>query len=165
MLAKTSGSITNATYQQAAGTTRQTAIRDLADLVARGVFTRHGAGRSAFYTPTRNRLKNDSIDSPEPIAGIDSKSTQMTQPVPAQPKPKPKRAGNVPNVPPTQTQRKPDTVKRSAKGSPRAQRALTKSAINRTNRPSAETGLKRDKWDMPPKSPGSRRVQKGSKRK
>ena len=53
------------------------------------------------------------------------------------------RAINVPNAPPTQTRREPGnpvTVKGSAKGSPSAQRALTKSARNRPNRPSVATG-------------------------
>lgn len=87
LLVKTSKRITNATYQQATGASRPTAIRDLADLVAKGVFTRHGAGRSAYYTLTPKRLINDSIDSPRRSAGIDSKSTQLTQPVPPQRKP------------------------------------------------------------------------------
>jgi len=78
------------------------------------------------------------------------------------------RAINVPNVPPTQTRREPDkpvTVKGSAKGPQRAQSALTKSATNRPNRPSAETGQKQDKRNTPPKSAGSRRLPKGPKRK
>lgn len=60
LLVKTSKSITNAAYQQATGASRPTAIRDLADLVAKRVFARHGAGRSAYYTLAVNRLKNDS---------------------------------------------------------------------------------------------------------
>ncbi|MCX6925510.1 MAG: DUF4062 domain-containing protein, partial [Verrucomicrobia bacterium] len=76
---KIHGRITNPGYQQAAGTTRATAIRDLADLIAKGVFTRHGAARSAYYTLSRNRLIIDSSDSPNQLVRIDSKSTQLAQ--------------------------------------------------------------------------------------
>jgi ATP-dependent DNA helicase RecG len=75
-LVKTAGKITNAVYQQATAASRPTAIRDLADLVTKGVFARHGAGRSAFYTLAVKRLKNDSIDSARRAAGIDSQTTQ-----------------------------------------------------------------------------------------
>src|ERR1035437_1488821 len=119
-------SLTNPGYQQAAGTTRATAIRDLADLIAKGVFTRHGAARNAYYTLSRNRLIIDSSDSPNQLVGIDSKSTQLAQTITSPSNSKAKRAGNVPPVPSTQTRLKtgkPVTVERPAMGSPRAQRA------------------------------------------
>jgi hypothetical protein len=107
------GRITNPEYQQAAATTRATAIRDLADLVAKGVFARHGAARSAYYTLARNRPRTDSIDSPHSAGGIDSKLTQLTQPTPTKSPPADvlagKRAKNAPNAPSVQPQGKRDT--------------------------------------------------------
>ena len=75
------------------GASRPTAIRDLAELVAKRVFLRHGAARSAHYTVAENRLKNDSNDSPGRGLGNDSKMTQMThQPPPRPPQQMPRLA-------------------------------------------------------------------------
>lgn len=57
------GRITNADYQQVTGASRPTAIRDLADLVAKGVFARRGEARGAYYVIGGKRLKSDSNDS------------------------------------------------------------------------------------------------------
>lgn len=46
---KTNGRITNADYQQLAGVTSKTAMRDLADLVERGVLRRAGALKGTHY--------------------------------------------------------------------------------------------------------------------
>ncbi len=46
---KTHGTMTNAEYQRLAATTRPTAIRDLADLVNKGLLVRRGEGRGAHY--------------------------------------------------------------------------------------------------------------------
>ena len=54
-LAKSSGRITNALYQQATGTGRTTAKRDLDVLVTKGVLLRYGRGRAAGYTLTKKR--------------------------------------------------------------------------------------------------------------
>jgi predicted HTH transcriptional regulator len=48
------GKITNAAYQETTGASRPTAIRDLTDLVAKGVFTRLGKGRGVYYVIARN---------------------------------------------------------------------------------------------------------------
>jgi ATP-dependent DNA helicase RecG len=55
--------ITNTDYQRITGASRPTAIRDLADLVDKGVFDRRGAARGAHYLLAAKRLRNDSIDS------------------------------------------------------------------------------------------------------
>jgi predicted HTH transcriptional regulator len=60
---KKSAVLTNADYQKLARASRPTVIRDLADLVAKGVLSRRGAARGAFYVLAGNRLKNDSNDS------------------------------------------------------------------------------------------------------
>ncbi len=52
--------MTNAEYREVTGASRPTAIRDLADLVDKGVFCRDGAGRGASYSLGRKRLGNDS---------------------------------------------------------------------------------------------------------
>jgi len=54
-LAKSTGRITNALYQQATGTGRTTAKRDLDVLVTKGVLLRYGRGRAAGYTLTKKR--------------------------------------------------------------------------------------------------------------
>lgn len=58
---KNTGAITNSEYQASTGTSRPTAIRDLAELVEKGVFRRRGAGRGASYVliaqTTQKRLK------------------------------------------------------------------------------------------------------------
>ncbi len=63
MVAKSVGTMTNAEYQKTTGTSRPTAIRDLADLVDKGVFARRGTARGAYYVISVKRLKNDSNDS------------------------------------------------------------------------------------------------------
>ncbi len=111
------GRITNPEYQQTATTARATAIRDLADLVAKGVFARHGAARSAYYTLARNQPKIDSIDSSRSAGEIDSKSTQLTQHTPVKAHsadvPAGTRAKNVPIAPSAQSQQKRDTKGKS----------------------------------------------------
>lgn len=62
-VAKSNGRITNSGYQEATGTSRPTAIRDLAELVGKGVFLRVGEARGAFYVVAKKRLENDSNDS------------------------------------------------------------------------------------------------------
>ena len=74
---KTEGRITNAVYQEVTHTSRPTAIRDLADLVAKGVLVRHGVARSASYGMAGMRLKNDSNDSQRNGQTNDSEMTQM----------------------------------------------------------------------------------------
>lgn len=69
---KSAGKITNRGYQQATGASRPTAIRDLADLVAKGLFVGYGEARGAYYVIAAKRLNNDSNDS-SPDKG---KSTQ-----------------------------------------------------------------------------------------
>jgi len=54
---KTNQKITNAEYQSIVKVTRKTAARDLADLVAKGVVVRFGAGRGVFYALTWKRDK------------------------------------------------------------------------------------------------------------
>jgi len=54
--------LTNSDYQRATGASRPTAIRDLSDLVAKGVLVRRGATRGAYYVLAGKRLKNDSIN-------------------------------------------------------------------------------------------------------
>jgi len=46
---KEHGQITNIDYQRLAQTSRETAKRDLADLVARSLLTRRGTGRNVYY--------------------------------------------------------------------------------------------------------------------
>jgi predicted HTH transcriptional regulator len=112
MVVKTAGRVTNTIYQQTTGASRPTAIRDLAKLVTKGVFIRHGAARSAYYTIAEKRLKHDSNDSPERSPAIESEMTQMTRArlkVPAR-----KSAINRPIRPSAQTRpkpAKPDTAK------------------------------------------------------
>ena len=74
---KTEGRITNTVYQEVTQTSRPTAIRDLADLVANGVFLRHGVARSASYGMAGMRLRNDSNDSQRNGQTHDSEMTQM----------------------------------------------------------------------------------------
>ena len=52
--------MTNAEYRETTGASRPTAIRDLADLVDKGVFRREGAGRGSSYSLGGKRLGNDS---------------------------------------------------------------------------------------------------------
>ena len=148
---KIHGRITNSDFQKLTGAPHRTAARDLMGLVRLGLLDHKGTGRGAGYVLHLNRAINVPNAPSPPCAH-----------------PKTKRAINVPNVPPTQTRREPGnpvTVKGSAKGPQRAQSALTKSAINRPNLPSAEKGQKQDKRNTPPKSAGSRRLPKGPKRK
>ena len=63
MVVKSAGKITNSGYQEATRASRPTAIRDLAELVDRGVFLRVGEARGAFYVIVKKRLDNDSNDS------------------------------------------------------------------------------------------------------
>lgn len=46
---KTHGRITSREYQDLAGVSRQTASRDLDELVRKGVVSRHGARRGVYY--------------------------------------------------------------------------------------------------------------------
>jgi len=46
---KEHGQITNMDYQRLAQTSRETAKRDLADLVARSLLARRGTGRNVYY--------------------------------------------------------------------------------------------------------------------
>jgi len=55
---KANQQITNAEYQSIMSVTRKTAARDLADLVAKDVVMRFGAGRGVFYVLARKRDKN-----------------------------------------------------------------------------------------------------------
>lgn len=54
-----SPALTNAEYRRLAGVSDVTALRDLTDLVGRGLLVRHGAKRGAYYT-----LADDSADRP-----------------------------------------------------------------------------------------------------
>lgn len=99
-VAKTAGRITNSAYQQATATSRPTAIRDLAQLVAKGVFVRRGAARSAYYTIADNRLIIDPNDSRERAGKNESEMTQMPQARRGNSGNTPqKRATNAPNGP------------------------------------------------------------------
>lgn len=60
---KSAKSMTNAEYREITGTSRPTAVRDLAELVEKGVFRREGSGRGTSYSIAAKRLKNDSNDS------------------------------------------------------------------------------------------------------
>lgn len=53
LAAKKTGALTNAEYQRATGASRPTAIRDLADLVKKGLLRRIGSGRGARYEVVR----------------------------------------------------------------------------------------------------------------
>ena len=53
-IAKSTGRITNAVYQEATGVARTSAKRDLEELVAKGVLTRSGRGRGAGYSLAKN---------------------------------------------------------------------------------------------------------------
>lgn len=75
---KREGRITNAVYQRVAEASRPTAIRDLADLTAKKVFTRHGMGRSSSYVLAGKRVRNDSNDSRQSARTNDSEMTQTT---------------------------------------------------------------------------------------
>lgn len=57
-LAKSTGRITNTLYQEATGTARTTAKRDLDEMVSKGVLARHGRGRGTSYTITKKRATN-----------------------------------------------------------------------------------------------------------
>jgi len=61
--------VTNGEYQKLTGVSRATAKRDLDELVKLGLLELEGAGRSARYRLTGNRLKNGSNDSPERKTG------------------------------------------------------------------------------------------------
>ena len=99
-VAKIAGRITNTAYQQATAASRPTAIRDLARLVAKGIFVRRGAARSAYYTIADKRLINDSNDSRERAGENESEMTQMTQAHRGNSENTPrKRATNAPNGP------------------------------------------------------------------
>ncbi|MCD4845372.1 MAG: DUF4062 domain-containing protein [Methanosarcinales archaeon] len=76
---KTKGVITNSVYQQAVSTSRPTAIRDLAELVSKGVFIRKGTARSVHYILGSKRLIHDSSDSHIKTPANDSKMTHTTQ--------------------------------------------------------------------------------------
>lgn len=52
--------MTNAEYREITGASRPTAIRDIAELVEKSVFSREGSGRGAKYIIANKRLKNDS---------------------------------------------------------------------------------------------------------
>ena len=52
------GKLTNAEYRRITGVTRKTAMRDLSDLVEKGVLELHGSGRGAHYSIVRKRDKN-----------------------------------------------------------------------------------------------------------
>ncbi len=52
--------ITNTEYQKLTSVSRATTKRDLDEMVKLGLFKLEGAGRSAHYRLTRNRLKNGS---------------------------------------------------------------------------------------------------------
>lgn len=62
-LLKTDLHITNTKYQELTGVSRATAKRDLDELVKLSLLKLEGAGRSARYRLTGNRLKNGSIGS------------------------------------------------------------------------------------------------------
>lgn len=76
---KTKGVITNSVYQQSVSTSRPTAIRDLAELVAKGVFIRKGTARSVHYILCSKRLIHDSSDSHIKTPANDSKMTHTIQ--------------------------------------------------------------------------------------
>lgn len=57
--------ITNTEYQKLTGVSRATAKRDLDEMVKLGLLKLEGAGRSAHYRLTGNRLKNGSNGSPD----------------------------------------------------------------------------------------------------
>jgi predicted transcriptional regulator len=76
---KTKGVITNSVYQQSVSTSRPTAIRDLAELVAKGVFIRKGTARSVHYILGSKRLIHDSSDSNIKTPANDSTMTHTTQ--------------------------------------------------------------------------------------
>ncbi len=61
--------ITNTEYQKLTGVSRATAKRDLDEMVKLGLLKLEGAGRSAHYRLTGNRLKNGSNGSPERKTG------------------------------------------------------------------------------------------------
>jgi predicted HTH transcriptional regulator len=61
--------ITNTEYQKLTGVSRATTKRDLDEMVKLGLLKLEGAGRSAHYRLTRNRLKNGSNSSPEHKTG------------------------------------------------------------------------------------------------
>lgn len=71
--------ITTAEYQQASGTSRATAKRDLEDLVAKGLLVPSGAGRGAHYELARKRLTNGSIGSLGPEAPNGSGTAQTAR--------------------------------------------------------------------------------------
>jgi predicted transcriptional regulator len=76
---KTKGVITNSVYQQSVSTSRPTAICDLAELVAKGVFIRKGTARSVHYILCSKRLIHDSSDSNIKTPANDSTMTHTTQ--------------------------------------------------------------------------------------
>jgi len=47
---KEKGKITNKEYQEAIDVISRTALRDLDDLIVKGVFKRNGEGKNVFYT-------------------------------------------------------------------------------------------------------------------
>lgn len=57
--------ITTMIYQKATGCSRRTAIRDLEDLIGKGILLRKGAGRTTHYVLAHNRAKNVPIVPPD----------------------------------------------------------------------------------------------------
>lgn len=55
---KTHGQITNATYQEAVGGSRRTALRELESLVQKGVLELRGKGRGAHYVLSKQCATN-----------------------------------------------------------------------------------------------------------
>jgi len=51
---RSEGRLTSGRYQEATGVSRQTASRDLEELVGKGVLERHGQRKGTFYTKARN---------------------------------------------------------------------------------------------------------------
>lgn len=52
-LLRSEGRITSGTYQEQTGVSRQTATRDLEDMVLKGILDRHGTRRGAFYVKAK----------------------------------------------------------------------------------------------------------------
>ena len=115
--------ITTMAYQQAVGGAKRTAVRDLDDLLAKGVVQRTGAGRTARYILSRNRA----INVPIVPSSSEARSPLTTAA---------NRAINVPIVPPS-TQAKPPHRKR--KGEKKGEiAALTSQARSSTTEKAIE---------------------------
>ena len=93
---KTDGTITNTVYQEVARASRPTAIRDLTNLVVKGVFLRHGVARGVHYSMAPMRLTHDSNDSFRDWKVNESRMTQVTHEGRRKSE---KSVGNVPIVP------------------------------------------------------------------